>query len=193
MRELDRITYDAVLLLIRALKAEVLLCEDLLREFARRILHLSNEFNSSRQPTTEADEALIRSLKEHHLELTRRLDSELTPALVRKHMSLSDLLNANSDVWTNLVSTMRTTAQRLAGSVIDRMQVLTMIQRAQIVNMVRNIPASKAFRRRTSYKLQSLIWVSVVVTIGTYLLHHVSPVHCLPAGKLLLRKRWVGR
>ncbi|MCA9121488.1 MAG: protein kinase [Planctomycetaceae bacterium] len=129
MRELDRITYDAVLLLIRALKAEVLLCEDLLREFARRILHLSNEFNSSRQPTTEADEALIRSLKEHHLELTRRLDSELTPALVRKHMSLSDLLNANSDVWTNLVSTMRTTAQRLAGSVIDRMQVLTMIQR----------------------------------------------------------------
>lgn len=74
------------------------------------------------------DKELIRSLREHHLELTKQLDRELTPALVRKHMSLSDLLTANSDVWTNLVSTMRTTAQRLAGNVIKRMQVLKVIQ-----------------------------------------------------------------
>ncbi|HRX79828.1 MAG TPA: tubulin-like doman-containing protein, partial [Pirellulaceae bacterium] len=128
MTELQRITLDAVLQLIRGLKAEVLLCEDQLREFSRRILHLGNEFDNSRLAPAEVDKELIRSLREHHLELTKQLDRELTPALVRKHMSLSDLLTANSDVWTNLVSTMRTTAQRLAGNVIKRMQVSKVIQ-----------------------------------------------------------------
>jgi len=128
LTELEKVALDAVLRLVRAMKAEVLVCEDRLREFARRILHLGNEFNGSHASTMEGDAELIRSLKEHHLDLTKQLDRELTPALVRKHMSLSDLLTAKSDVWTNLVSTMRTMAQRLAGNVINRMQVARMFQ-----------------------------------------------------------------
>ena len=123
MIELKRLSLDAVLQLVRELKTEVLLCEDHLREFARRILHLGNEFNAHRQDSSEVDDEIVRLLKEHHLDLTKQLDQELTPALVRKHMSLSDLLTANSDVWSNLVSTMRTTSQRLAGNVISRLQV----------------------------------------------------------------------
>ena len=128
LSELQKITLDAVLQLVRSIKTEVLLCEDQLREFSRRILHLGNEFDNSQQVTAEVDKELSRSLREHHLELTKQLDRELTPALVRKHMSLSDLLTANSDVWTNLASTMRTMANRLAGNVINRMQVAKMMR-----------------------------------------------------------------
>ncbi|MBI2477934.1 MAG: protein kinase [Planctomycetia bacterium] len=127
MQELQKITLDAVLRMVRALKTEVLVCEDQLREFSRRILHLGNEFDDSRAAVSGVDNELVRSLREHHLELTKQLDRELTPALVRKHMSLSDLLTANSDVWTNLVGTMRTMAQRLAGNVVNRMQVSKII------------------------------------------------------------------
>ncbi|MDA1051841.1 MAG: protein kinase [Planctomycetota bacterium] len=126
--ELQRMSLDAVLQLIRELKREVLQCEDRLRDFARRILHLGNEFAIPGPSALAIDNDLVRLLKEHHLELTRQLDRELTHALVRRHMSLSDLLTANSDIWTNLVSTMRTMAQRLAGNVIIRLQVSSVMQ-----------------------------------------------------------------
>ena len=128
MTELQRIKLDAVLRMVRALKAEVLACDDQLHEFSRRILHLGQEFHEPKASTSDVDDELVRSLKEHHLELTKQLDRELTPALNRKHMSLSDLLTANSDVWAHLVTTMRTTAQRLVGNVLSRMQVSQVIQ-----------------------------------------------------------------
>jgi hypothetical protein len=128
MTELQGVTFDSVLQIVRALKAEILVCEDHLHELSRRILHLGNEFRDPQASTSEVDNELIRSLKEHHLELTKQLDRELTSALVRKQMSLSGLLTANPEVWTNLVTTMRTVAQRLASNVINRMQVSRMME-----------------------------------------------------------------
>ncbi|MEO8493666.1 MAG: tubulin-like doman-containing protein [Planctomycetota bacterium] len=128
MTEVQQIALDAVLQLVRELKTEVRQCEDYLHEFARRILHLTNEFASPPRSKLDAESELVRLLKEHHLELTRQLDRELTPALDRKHLSLSNLLTSDSDVWTNFVSTMRATAQRLAGNVISRLQVASVLQ-----------------------------------------------------------------
>ncbi len=128
MTELQRISLDAVLQLVRELKMEVIHCEDQLHEFARRVLHLANEFAAPRKSKLSADNGLARLLKEQHLELTRQLDCELTPMLVHKHLSLSDLLAADSEGWANLVSTMRTMAQRLAGNVISRLQVSSVLK-----------------------------------------------------------------
>ena len=146
MTELQKVALDAVLRLVRELKAEVLVCDDRLREFARRILHLGNEFKDPQAFASEADGTLLRSLQEHHLDLTKQLDRELTPALVRKHISLSDLLTANSDVWTNLVSTMRTMAQRLAGNVINRMQVSRMFQAQDNQSSARSVSVAGTVR-----------------------------------------------
>ena len=41
---------------------------------------------------------------------------------------LSDLLTADSEHWSNLVSTMRSMAQRLVGNVISRLQVSSILQ-----------------------------------------------------------------
>ena len=127
VKELERIALESVLRLIVELKFEAVQSEDRLRDFSRRVLHLQNEFSASGKSDSGADDEVVRVLLEHRLDLTKRLDRELTPALVRKQLSLSDILNAQSDIWSNLVSTMRTTAQRLAGSVIGRLQIASVV------------------------------------------------------------------
>jgi serine/threonine protein kinase len=126
--ELQRISLEAILHLVRELKVEVLQFEDRLHEFARRILHLANEFAAPGESELDADNGLVRSLKERHLELARQLERELTPTLAHEHLSLSELLTADSDRWSKLVGTMRKTAQRLAGDVISRLQIASVLQ-----------------------------------------------------------------
>lgn len=128
MTELQRISLDAVLRLLRELKIEVLHCENQLHEFARRVSHLANEFAALRKSKSSADNGVARLLKDHHLELTRQLDRELTPTLVHKHLSLSNLLTADSEGWAKLVTTMRALAQRLTGNVFSRLQVSSVLQ-----------------------------------------------------------------
>lgn len=126
MCRLRQLTMRAVGDAIRIMQAETIRSGDRIYEFSTRLRQLDNEFAKSETPAEELVPALAevaQYLVQRRRELTSQLDQQLAPALVNKEITLSTLLNAGSDVWLRLVSTMRSTATTLVAGVVTKQQV----------------------------------------------------------------------
>jgi serine/threonine protein kinase len=126
MTRLRQVSYQAVAKLLFGVEAAVMRCADQLQEISVRLRQVANEFSTVETP--EVDPQLARALREQHAALAQELDRAMTDTPAHKQISLSGLLTSGPEVWTNLVSMMRTNARRIVGRVIGRLQVLAAVQ-----------------------------------------------------------------